>query len=97
MIVKTSAFEEIYTSLHTARAPLTCSIPNDPESPNFVRDIVVNFVESLDYRPRDPISDIRTTYESLCSEFASYNDGGAWFKALCRESSTMGVVRDFYQ
>ena len=65
MIVKTSAFEEIYTSLHTARASLTCSIPNDPESPNFVRDIVVNFVESLDYRPRDPISDIRTISEKI--------------------------------
>ena len=77
MIAKTSAFEEIYPSLHTARASLTCSTPNDPESHNFIRDIIVNFVECQDYRPRDPITDIRTTYESLCSEFASYNDGGA--------------------
>ena len=93
MIVKTSAFEEIYASLSTASLPRPT--PNDPGSPNFVRDIVVNFVESLGYRPRDPITDIRTTYESLCSEFAPYDDGGAWFKALCRESSTMGVVRNF--
>ena len=101
MTVKTFAFKEIRVSPHTACTSLPCSTPNDPESPNFkfVRDIVVNFVESLesDYRPRDPSTDIRTTYESLCSEFASYNDGGAWFKTLCREASTMGVVRYFYQ
>ena len=97
--VKTSAFEKIYAFLHTARAWLPCSTPKDPESPSFARKIVVNFVESVDYRPRDPIIDITTTsvYESLCSEFASYNDGGAWFKDICRESAIMGVVTDFYQ
>ena len=97
MIVKTSDFEEIYTSLDKARASLPCSTPDDPKSLNFVRDIVVNFVESLDYRPRDPITDITTTYESLCSEFASYNDGSAWFKTLCRESSSWAVVKYLYQ
>ena len=67
IIVKTSDFEEIYASL-------PCSIPDDSDSLNFVRDIVVNFVESLDYRRRDPILDITTTYESLRSEFTSLSE-----------------------
>ena len=101
MIARTSAFEEIYAFPSTAHASLPCSTHNDSGFLNFVRQIVASFVEGLDYRPptrsRDPIADIRTIYESVCSEFASYNDGGAWFEAFCRESSSVGVVRDFYQ
>ena len=97
MIVKASASEEIYASLDKTRALLPSSTPDNPESLNLVRNIVVNFIESLDCRRRDPIRDITTAYESLCSEFASYNDGGAWFKAICRESASMGVVRDLSQ
>ena len=98
MTARTSAFEEIYASPSTPHASLPCSTPNDSASLNFIRRIVANFVEGLDYCPsrRDPIVDIRTTYESVCSEFASYNDGGAWFEAFCRDSSSAGVVRDFY-
>ena len=90
-VVKTSAFENVDGSL-SARA-----LPNEDQSPTFVKEIFANFIQHLEYRPLDPFIpvDTTTTYKSLCSEFSAYNNGGKWFEALCLESSTMAEVSLF--
>lgn len=71
---------------------LPSSILNDQKLLSLTKDIVVNFVERLDYTPPDAITRPRTTYPALCSEFAAYNDGGEWFKKLTIESCTMAEL-----
>lgn len=58
-------------------------------SPSFIAQIISHLIGSLEYSPKDPISEQNATYQALKSEVAMYNDGEEWFDNMCREATSL--------
>ena len=96
-MVKASDPGDLYASPSTLTS-LPCQLTSNDRVP-FIRTIVAKFVEDLEYHsPKDEfIKEITTVYQSMCTEFSAYNDGGEWFQALCLTASAYGEVAYFFQ
>lgn len=102
MILKTSTLRHLY-SFFSTRPSLLWSTPNEPQEEQlptnaFIREMVTNLLESLEYRAPDNIAQVRKTYQALHSEFSAFNDFGddERFDALCQVAASMGEVGNFF-
>ena len=96
-MIKTSDPGDLYASPSTLTS-LPCQLTSNDRVP-VIRKIITKFVEDLEYHsPKgELIKEIRMIYQSLCTKFSAYNNGGEWFQALCLGASTCGKVTDFFQ
>lgn len=77
--------------------PGLCDFEPD-QYPTVIKEIIDDFVESLDYCPEDsePITDTNATYQAVRAEFLTrYDNGNEWFDSIYKTAAAMAEVCKF--